>query len=342
MPDSPVRLPRTPAPVDELRVKTPESVRRTTVVDADGYRRSVRGVEITATRTGVGHEANQVMSLEDDHISITAAHVGFPMANSATTSDAVAAFVVFRTGAPGMRWDGVDVRDGLMLEFGASTLHVGTNLEGSCYSYAIIDLEGLQQRADTLGSKFTPVQRGGVRDVSAKPSAGEAARQLLAVSSLRDGVVPPPPLMDDLLSAFARALGLDSERRPFRTHKRVDRSSVIRRCVEFAASMDRRPSISELCRAAGVSERTLREAFVSAYDMPPSVFFRLWALDRAQRQLSSGEVIAGGVADVALAAGFGHLGRFAHYYRQVFGQLPSETYRLYVGSKPRRGLRRIK
>ena len=343
MADPPGRIRQPAAPVDEaLKVEAARAVRRASVSSSGSDRRVVRGIEISSTQIGPGRGPTRMMALEDEHMSITSADVGFPMANSTTTSDAVAGFVAFRAGAPSMRWSGFDVRDGLILEYGAASDHAGTNIEGSSYTFAIIDLEALQERAETVGTRFAPTLRGSIRDVSAKASASEVARQLLGLSSLRDGVVPPPPLMDDLLTAFTKALGLGSEQRTARTLHRVDRASVVRRCIEFAASIDHRPSINELCRAAGVSERTLREAFIWVYDLPPSVFFRLSQLDRAHDRLSSGEVITGGVAEVALAAGFGNLGRFAHYYRQLFGRLPSETYRLSVASEQKRGLGRFK
>ena len=57
---------------------------------------------------------------------------------------------------------------------------------------------------------------------------------------------------------------------------------------------------------------------------------------RAFARVSAGSPIPGGITDVAIDAGYGHLGRFAHYYRQVYGESPSETYRHYVPMRSRR------
>lgn len=342
MPDSQTVIYPDPRLRATERAPPERTVRRFSVVDADGYRRSVKGVEISATRIGQGSDASHGSTVHDEHIAITTASVGFPMANSATTSDDVAAFVAFRSGAPGMRWDGFDVHDGLMLEFGPASDHVGTNLEGSQYAYVIIDVSALEERAAVLGIPFEPAPRGSVRDVSAKPLVDSAARLMMTLGSLRDGTAPPPPLMDDLLSAFTRSLGLGAEGHSARQQWHADDRTIIRRCVEFAASLDRRPSLSELCVAARSSERTVRDAFVREYGLPPSVYFRFWALNRAYQRLTSGDRIPGGISEVALAAGFGHLGRFSRYYREAFGELPSATYGVYSPVVSRRGLRRVK
>ena len=76
-----------------------------------------------------------------------------------------------------------------------------------------------------------------------------------------------------------------------------------------------------------VSERRLRRAFVSQFEMPPAMFFRLWALTEARRRLSAADSGDRLVTAIGLDLGFGHLGRFAQYYREVYGESPSATVR---------------
>ncbi|MNR39034.1 HTH-type transcriptional activator RhaS [compost metagenome] len=52
-------------------------------------------------------------------------------------------------------------------------------------------------------------------------------------------------------------------------------------------------------------------------------WLRLQRLDAARAQLRRGD--AHSIAEVALRCGFAHLGRFSAYYRERFGELPSET-----------------
>lgn len=86
------------------------------------------------------------------------------------------------------------------------------------------------------------------------------------------------------------------------------------------------PSIPELCLAASVSERRLRKAFNDEFSVPPSQFFREWALTKAHHLLRQnvGNPNAT-VTKIATSVGFGHLGRFAGAYRDLYGERPSAT-----------------
>jgi transcriptional regulator GlxA family with amidase domain len=84
--------------------------------------------------------------------------------------------------------------------------------------------------------------------------------------------------------------------------------------------------VVDLARAAGVSTRTVFRAFARHYGAPPITHLRRSRLERVRRHLlaaAPGET----VTSVALEGGFSHLGRFAVYYRQCFGERPSETLR---------------
>jgi AraC-like DNA-binding protein len=79
----------------------------------------------------------------------------------------------------------------------------------------------------------------------------------------------------------------------------------------------------DLARAAGVSVRTLHALCRRQHALSPMEVLRNARLDAVRARLRAG---AGApVTQVALEAGFGHLGRFSAYYRARFGELPSET-----------------
>jgi AraC-like DNA-binding protein len=107
----------------------------------------------------------------------------------------------------------------------------------------------------------------------------------------------------------------------------LDDRAIVRRCLDLAAALGRRPTLSELCVASRVSERRLRRAFVSQFDVPPATFFRIWALAQARRRFRTAEASDASVTRVGLDLGFGHLSRFAEYYQQVYGESPSATIR---------------
>jgi len=78
-------------------------------------------------------------------------------------------------------------------------------------------------------------------------------------------------------------------------------------------------SLSDIAHAAGVSERTLQANFMRARGVSPMQFLRNLRLDTARERILSGL----SVAQAAFDSGFWHQGRFAKYYRERFGDLPS-------------------
>jgi AraC-like DNA-binding protein len=86
-------------------------------------------------------------------------------------------------------------------------------------------------------------------------------------------------------------------------------------------------SIAQLCRVAGVSERSLRNAFYDVRGMSPKRCAVRARLAKVRRALSDATFVRGTVTTVATDYGFFELGRFASTYKAVFGESPSETLR---------------
>ena len=82
-------------------------------------------------------------------------------------------------------------------------------------------------------------------------------------------------------------------------------------------------SISTMCEALGVKERTLYLACMEAFGRPPKALLlelRLNAVRRVLMQPSHGQTVT------AAASGFfWHLGEFSAAYKRQFGELPSAT-----------------
>jgi AraC-like DNA-binding protein len=130
---------------------------------------------------------------------------------------------------------------------------------------------------------------------------------------------------DELLASLHGLLVDDERNRSVGPGKGIDSREVVRSCLEFVDATERIPSISELCLAAHVSERRLRDAFVEEFDRPPTRYFRAWALEEAHRRLRRTTSDENTVAAIASDLGFDHLGRFAGRYRETFGEPPSAT-----------------
>ncbi len=84
---------------------------------------------------------------------------------------------------------------------------------------------------------------------------------------------------------------------------------------------------TDVARAAGVKARALQATFQRHADTTPMAFLRQVRLHRVRAQLVAGDPTTTTVAATAGAWGFAHLGRFAAFYAESFGERPSETLR---------------
>jgi AraC family ethanolamine operon transcriptional activator len=108
----------------------------------------------------------------------------------------------------------------------------------------------------------------------------------------------------------------------------IPQPAVRRRVVDVASEFLRDHAaegvrIAEASRAAGVSERTLRNAFHREHGISPKQFDLRERL-RAARRALCGDA-PGSVTEIATEFGFFELGRFSRIYRRAFGELPSQT-----------------
>ncbi len=88
---------------------------------------------------------------------------------------------------------------------------------------------------------------------------------------------------------------------------------------------------TRICRASGVSYRTLNYAFLERFGVAPKQYLQAIRLDGARKDLRKlGPNCA--IIDAANTWGFWHMGQFGKDYKRQFGELPSETLRRHSGS----------
>ena len=91
------------------------------------------------------------------------------------------------------------------------------------------------------------------------------------------------------------------------------------------ASVDEVLHVSALCQVLGVSERTLRKAFLRVHGIPPCRRLRMLRLSNARSALLSADGTFAKVTEIAMSFGFAELGRFSVEYKKTFGESPSQT-----------------
>lgn len=126
--------------------------------------------------------------------------------------------------------------------------------------------------------------------------------------------------------------GLASMLQPVERGARTTAPGTQARCVKRArdylhAHAHKCISLDDVARAACVSPRTLEAAFRRLHQQTPMAYLRALRLDRVHQALQNAarEPHAASVTELAMQHGFTHMGRFAAYYRQRFGCLPSKS-----------------
>jgi AraC family transcriptional regulator, ethanolamine operon transcriptional activator len=135
-------------------------------------------------------------------------------------------------------------------------------------------------------------------------------------------------LVDDLMASVVELLYPANARH--RGHSvgrpRRSRKQIVTAANERLDAVDLVPiSVADLAAAVGVSERTLRTAFLEYYGVGPTRYQRDRRLHRVRRELlatSAGETT---VTEILSRFGIWQHGRFAGEYRQRYGESPSET-----------------
>lgn len=109
---------------------------------------------------------------------------------------------------------------------------------------------------------------------------------------------------------------------------RQARSRIVQLAEDHAMSrIEDRLQVSDLCRAAGVSERSLEYAFKDVLGLSPVSYLLRLRLHRVRQALLATTSGASTVSGEALKWGFGHFGDFSQAYKECFGELPSQTLR---------------
>jgi AraC-like DNA-binding protein len=91
----------------------------------------------------------------------------------------------------------------------------------------------------------------------------------------------------------------------------------------LAAKFDRQLTIPKVCRDIGVAERTLRMRCFDVLGMSPNQYIRLRRLNLVHVALRHADPATAKVSEIAAQYGFSEMGRFAGFYRTIFGEMPS-------------------
>jgi AraC family transcriptional regulator, ethanolamine operon transcriptional activator len=134
---------------------------------------------------------------------------------------------------------------------------------------------------------------------------------------------------DELLSLIASMVSLEQRKSTVSSGRpAIPRDQVMRRAMNWLdGRTNYRIGTSTLAAVAGVSERTLRSIFREFYGVGPLRYLKLRQLHSMRDALKHANPKQDSVTEVAVQLGIWELGRFAHDYRQLFGESPAQTLR---------------
>lgn len=132
-------------------------------------------------------------------------------------------------------------------------------------------------------------------------------------------------MFDHLLTTLSSTEKFTPERSE---RTRQAQSSIVHLTEQYAlARTEDRLYVTDLCRAAGVSERSLEYAFRAVMGLSPTAYLTRIRLHRVHQALSEAQPNETTVTAEALNWGFWHFGQFSRIYKDCFGELPSDTLR---------------
>jgi AraC-like DNA-binding protein len=133
----------------------------------------------------------------------------------------------------------------------------------------------------------------------------------------------------ELFETLLPVIGVAEHLEPSRTDRtRQAHSDIVKNAEAYALSRaGDHVSVSDLCRAAGASERSLEYAFREVMGLTPVAYLIRLRLHRVRQGLLAGTHGTTTVTTEALNWGFWHFGEFSRAYKDCFGELPSDTLR---------------
>ena len=219
-------------------------------------------------------------------------------------------------------WCGQELNVGQLYAYGPGTVFHAIEPAGLSATLLTVPTAAVEHHAQGVGDPFL---NKSVEPLDESDSVGHFRRFLREVTS-------QPTLMDDArwgqhaADAGMRVLLGGRVPRSGVRSRHLDSRTVVSDSIAFVeATRTFRPTMSELCDAACVSESRLRQAFVDVVGEPPNRYFQYRLLNRLRTQLVSADPGDASVSSIAATLGVSHFSRFAANYRRAFGELPSET-----------------
>ncbi|MCR5866223.1 MAG: helix-turn-helix domain-containing protein [Aquincola tertiaricarbonis] len=193
----------------------------------------------------------------------------------------------------------------------------------------VIDADWLARRLDTLAVHDAGAHRAALQAVQVTPAVHRAIcrtiESMLHLGAAGQAAQPGgrmalQTLLDQLLGLLCGRAAEDGPPADTAASRRLATVMLARELV--SRPMNHTTTVDELCAELHLTRRTLQNHFRSVVGDSPADFLKAVRMNACRRKLREGGAT---VQDVAAQWGFFHMGHFAHDYKQMFGELPSQT-----------------
>ena len=311
--------------------RMPSSAVRT-FTDPDDYAASIRATTSDLTVTGRGHFTAKRIRVDLHRLWMQRFSDNLPRIIQ-TAHITGRAIITFRT-QPGPRLlaGGVEIQPTGMIRHSEGETYYQRSSGSACFGSISLPVEDMVSvGAAIAGCNLTPPHDP--LPITPSPFAMARLQRLHAVAGqLAENapeIIANPEaargLEQALIEALVGCLGqgeVREDRAALRRHAMIMRR--FRRAVE--ENPDEPLYIPELCKAIGVSDRTLRLCCQEQLGMSPKRYLLLHRMHLARRALRDSAPTATSVTEIATRYGFWQFGRFAGEYRSLYGELPSTTF----------------
>lgn len=289
---------------------------------------AVYGAGLEATQMTRGGVSGSLAFAEHNDIVFGSGYIGGTVALTGPLSLDKVTIGIGLDVAPGT-WHWMrDVYTGSVGVFHPGDEHDSRYTPGTLYATLTIDANRLEEEAAREDLVLNRTALGGTGFHSRllpDDVIGWLRRCLADVHAGRDDA-HPARIGDVLLAAAIRHYG----RAPFGQsgQRRLNaHGAIVRRARAYVQEHLAEPiSLDAIARAAYASRRTLYRAFAEILNDTPQSYVRRLRLHRIRHDLASDAERTCTIALVATHWGMSELGRMSGWYRELFGERPSETH----------------
>jgi AraC-like DNA-binding protein len=298
---------------------------RVPVSDIEDLSDAVYGAGLRAIQMSRAPVSGSLVFAEHDGVTFSSGRLGGRVQILGPLSETQVSFGLAISFRPGARQWLREVATGDMGLFMPGDEHDALYSAGCLYGVATLEVSRAEEIAARLGRVLDIRRLGGSAVLPTRVDAHDLRELQAAFESLHADGVDSMRGGRKLLSAMLSQLGRLPRSWAARTDYR-GRSRIVRRCREYIDEhIQGDVSVETLAAVAGTTTRTLQRAFADMLDETPVQYIRRLRLHRIHHELLAEPDRRDTVTSIAFRWGVTELGRFAGWYRDQFGELPSET-----------------